>query len=764
MERLINKSALLLTLCIAFAFSAKAQDFDWVQTFSGPKLNQDEIHRPVSSVTDAEGNLYLLGHFTPGAHIGNTELLPITGANRMCVWIAKFTPSGELAWHKAIYSREYNSYAYDIRKTGDSAIMVMVWHTLPYYYSNVSQNPVYYLDTLLTTTGDLMNTDSIGGFSVTAFITLDYDGHVKERHFLQMAYVDSTGTTLRMGNTSGTPGDNRIYTSIEPFSSEMFNLDEEGNIYVCRRAADVYEYFTAEGEYSRLSVENGGIGALRILVDGERSLYYTPSYQSNWMNQQILKFSPHFDTLLDAFYVFDSLPTEQVFEACIEVTAFERDVQGNLYLVLGGNHYPDTMRLMRSDTLVCVSNDRMAFDACAIAYNAGLNPYQVFQLSCTPGISDFSRSLFLHHMDYDDESQSLYILGSVQKDTWAVEDPVCQITYREDTLDLDRNLFWLRVNPTRGNLLAYGKARTTGQTLLKLSGDSQCLQTNLVVKNNRVFSQVCYQGDITWRDNTIEGSLSDWGMGVMIWDTDGHEIDFIDYGANSVRNKPGRLHLIDSSLWLTGIVASGAEFGSHQVYPSGSDQVYIAHYTDTSFMTPYVYVDPRVAQTIEWNQELSFTLNNSPITLTATATSGLPVSYVCADTMVARVVGNTLYLLTEGTTSITACQNGSEYGYYPATPVTKSLVVSHVGVENGAWGKERGLFCYPNPTEGKLFIGGDWRIKGEESHVYVISVQGERREVKVEGNVISMEGYPAGVYYIQIVTEEKTHQHKIIKL
>ena len=702
MEHLFHKFALLLTLCVAFSFSTQAQNFDWVQTFSGPKLNQDEIHRPVSSVTDAEGNLYILGHFTPGARIGNTELLPITGANRMCVWIAKFTPSGELAWHKAIYSREYNSYAYDIRKSGDSAIMVMVWHTLPYYYSPVSQNPVYYLDTLLTTTGDLMNTDSIGGFSATAFITIDYNGHVRERHYLQMAYVDSTGATLRVCNTGGAPSDSSIVISVEGFSTEMFNLDEEGNIYVCRRAADEYSWFTSVTDYTTASVENGGISALRIIVDGERSLYYTPSYHSNWMNQQILKFSPHFDTLLDAFYVFDSLPDLEVTETNINVTAFERDVQGNLYLVLGGNNYPDTMRLMRSDTLMCVSNDRMAFDACAIAYNAGLEPYQVFQLSCTSGIAEPGRSIRFHHVTYDDASQSLYILGSVQKDSWMMEDPVCQITYRGDTLDIDRNLFWLRVDPVRGNLLAYGKARTTGMTMLKISGDSQCLQTNLEVKNNRVFSQVCYQGDISWRENTIGSSYSDWGMGVMIWDTDGHEIDFIDYGANSVRDKPGRLHITDSALWLTGIVAIGAEFDSHQVCPNGADQVYIAHYTDTAFMTPYVFIDPRIEQSIEWNQELSFALTGTPVNLTATATSGLPVTYTCADTTIARVSGNRLHLLTVGTTTVTAHQDGSLYGFYPASPVTKPLTVSSVRISTVD--AEPQIQVYPNPTTGKVSI------------------------------------------------------------
>ena len=707
MKDAFQKFVLLLTLCIAFSFSAQAQHFDWVKSYTGPKYQGSDYHMPMSSVIDAEGNLYVLGRFVSGARMDTTYLLPITGSIKVCTWIAKFTPSGELAWHKAIYAQQSHCVPHDIRCVGDSAIMVMASIFMPHYsiYGQMN-NPVYYLDTLYTTSEGLMATDSMRNMNITstAFITLDYDGNVEEQHFLQLGYVDSTGATLRACNTGGAPGDSSIVISPMGFSTEMFNLDDEGNIYVCRRAMDFHGWYTSDGEYRELSVENGGIGALRIMVDGVRSLYWPVSYRSDRMNQQILEFSPHFDTLLDGFYVFDSLDIPEDVDSYIDVTAFERDASGNLYLVLGGYDYPDSMRLSRSDTLLCLSSDRVAFDACVIAYNSELIPYQVFQITSTPNATD--QGYWIHNVTYDEETGSLFLLATVQKNFLGYEDTSRHVTYRGDTLELNNNLFWLRVDPVNGHLLSYGKARSTGRTsLVNSQGDGQCLQANLAVKNNRVFAQVSYQVDIFCRETRIPGPQIGFGMGVMCWDTEGHDIEFIDYGAEAdFGNRPGLLHITDSSLWLTGIVAIGADFGSHHVYPAGADQAYIAHYTDTAFMTPYLFVDPRIKQAIEWNQELSFALTGTPITLTATATSGLPVTYTCADTTIARVSGSQLHLLSVGTTTVTAHQDGTLYGFYPASPVTKTLIVSTAANIDDISIFNSQFSIYPNPTTGKVSI------------------------------------------------------------
>ncbi|MBY0436039.1 MAG: T9SS type A sorting domain-containing protein, partial [Cyclobacteriaceae bacterium] len=80
-------------------------------------------------------------------------------------------------------------------------------------------------------------------------------------------------------------------------------------------------------------------------------------------------------------------------------------------------------------------------------------------------------------------------------------------------------------------------------------------------------------------------------------------------------------------------------------------------------------------QTITFGPLASVPANNPPITLTATTTSGLPISYSSSNTSVATISGNLLTLAGAiGTTTITASQAGNA-NYNSATPVLQDLVV-----------------------------------------------------------------------------------------
>ena len=102
------KKYILLSILLVASLASHAQGFEWVKTYTGQSFHDDEYNRIISSVTDQNGNIYVLGHFTPNASINSTNLLPfvVTDENdvQIGVLVAKFTPSGDLAWHKAIYS------------------------------------------------------------------------------------------------------------------------------------------------------------------------------------------------------------------------------------------------------------------------------------------------------------------------------------------------------------------------------------------------------------------------------------------------------------------------------------------------------------------------------------------------------------------------------------------------------------------------------------------------------------------------------------
>lgn len=74
-------------------------------------------------------------------------------------------------------------------------------------------------------------------------------------------------------------------------------------------------------------------------------------------------------------------------------------------------------------------------------------------------------------------------------------------------------------------------------------------------------------------------------------------------------------------------------------------------------------------------------LGNAPFTLTATASSGLAVTFVSQTPVVCTVEGETVTLLAAGFCTIQATQAGND-AFNPATPVTRTFQVAPVGSDN----------------------------------------------------------------------------------
>ena len=83
-------------------------------------------------------------------------------------------------------------------------------------------------------------------------------------------------------------------------------------------------------------------------------------------------------------------------------------------------------------------------------------------------------------------------------------------------------------------------------------------------------------------------------------------------------------------------------------------------------------------QTITFNKPSNKALGDLPFALSASASSGLPVSFTANTPGVCTVSGNTVTLVALGTCSITATQDGNAL-INPATPVTQSFSVSTQG-------------------------------------------------------------------------------------
>ncbi|MCQ2295369.1 MAG: T9SS type A sorting domain-containing protein [Bacteroidales bacterium] len=212
---------------------------------------------------------------------------------------------------------------------------------------------------------------------------------------------------------------------------------------------------------------------------------------------------------------------------------------------------------------------------------------------------------------------------------------------------------------------------------------------------------------------------------------------------------------------------SSQDFGSIHLNLSTSwSRAVIALYHNDAFAVPY----HREEQSIIWEQDLNFSLADSPVTLTATSTSGLPVSYSSSDTSIARIDGSTLHLLAGGSCTILATCPDNDY-YQAAAPVSKTLTVGQSGITDH---EASPLLIYPNPSRGYMNLYGP---TDQISSITLYDMAG--REVYHHTRTIFLNATPAdqgpcyslnishlpqGSYIVKVSTTNGQAQHlKLIK-
>lgn len=746
MKKIILFAFLILNFQFLILNSLRAQGFEWVRTYTGPDISSGvPANNLVGSCVDSAGNLYILGEFSPQAQLCGVNLLPrevIVTPRQSAVVIAKLSPSGELLWHKAIYNGKVSCYAYALRMVGDSSIMAMVHFDNPYYWSVQENYDLYYLDTLLTGNSDyLMPRDSVNRRQ-NGFITFDFDGNVIEQHFVCVGYTDSIGNLLTARFIHGTNLDN-MATGL--LSGESFNIDIDGNIYVIRSVHTDY----VQGSYRCWRIDDGTIGAMRIAIDGTHFLKYEIPHPTALWNQQILKFSPHFDSLLDAVYMFDSTLNRQC--GSIKVNSFSIDAQSNLYLSMLGGQVPAHLSIANSNSLHL--GDSLLASTWVIKYNSNLYATDLIQLSHSRNNdSDNTSQIGVCACYVDDNTNSIFVSGYVR---WSASTGVTNIFFNDDTLDLpNKSGFWLRLDKDDFRLLSRGRVLPSG------NGEVNVFP-KLEMNNNRVFSEIGFRWSTIFGDSIIYANQpSDHDRAFAIWDYDGNEISIMKHGFSNLGNILHAPHVMDSIVYFTGSIWEGATFGDITSHNNGSSQVFIAKYVDPEFARPYVHPSDRQEQSIIWQQELSFNLADSPIALTATSTSGLPVTYTCSDSIVAYTDSNMLYLLRNGTATLTATQPG-DYYYFPAEPVTKTLRVSNTGIHDLQLSTLNSqISIYPNPAKDVVYLNPNGT---DITAVRLFFSHGRQEQATLSNNRIDISHLPAGVYYLTVVTATNSYQYKIVK-
>jgi hypothetical protein len=567
------KKTLLLLVAVLIATTINAQQFDWAKeiTTSDSKI--------IKTATDSQGNLYIFGTCSANAEYNNVRLLPsINGIGTTSnVIIAKINANGEMLWHKVIAqdNGQLNSANY-MQLVGDSSLVFMAEITLP-----TPEYKLYYLDTLIAPTSfnDLPTYPFVnrcgGSCSCTAVIRLDLDGNLKEQHSIQIKYIDSTNNEIISYDTFAVR--NPLFYGGE---TNPFYIDNNGNIYIYKIGGG-YDDVTAKG--------------MRIVIDTNEQ--YDVDYGFMYNNSRLLKFSPHFDSVLWCKPLIKDTVGNGANPITMQpyITGMTGDNEGNIYACGYIDHSLSIVDTNYYRTLILDSNNlnqtielkhlskKLSF---LIKYDSNGNVIYAKQLKSN---IDYSANYnvpimsVFNGLTLNENNTSIFVLGSAQKNYFNdTSSNHSQFVIDNNVLDLRNNVFFIRFNKDNGNYISYGKVNTPYTSSIRgiLSNH------DIVSHNNQLFTQFEYTGDLYLRDTVYHNTFGVFRLAMIRWDDEGHVIGGIDYNAVGNNNYSSSTTIDNNgNLYLTGTITSGASFGTNTL----TNGAYIAKYTDSTFNTPYIY-------------------------------------------------------------------------------------------------------------------------------------------------------------------------------
>lgn len=586
-------------------FFSCAQYFDWVQTYTGSEATgYSSTNNIKQSVVDSAGNVFFIGVCSVDAGFNGNRFLPFTAYgsywNTPSIVIGGITPNGDLKWSKVVNSNNgFKTVFGHIQSVGDSAVSCFV--NIVSLFANSINAYTFFLDTLFRlcyydSSGSLVygqnlvyNGDTLDyarSRVVSAYVSSDYDGNTKETHWLSVAPYDRNGELFEYG---GLYWNHSLYSDDSPFT-----LDNNGNIIIIRTMTEYVLMYDSIGERNvQYDISNHIIGGLRFYVDGKRHFdVQLPDVRPSTgkHNYQILKFSPHFDSLLASQFLFEPTPEHLDSLGVFRILDLETDPDNNIFIL--GTYGRD----------LSISNDSCSFQiggsedvrlhfsmydesrGFLLKYDSTLTPVYLKQIGRkdvdTPSENNRYYDGF-NVMQFDDNG-NIALLGAT-----AYNDTVNTRCWFDSTELKVKGFLILRVDPDDGRLVSCKNSEISSPAMGSSAGNSTCL----VAKNNRLVTQLFYRWYLNFADSLYEKPREyEWGMGFAVWDYDGNEICFVDYGTDGgSRHTTSSVCLVDSVLYLTGMLASGgAQFGDVTVPNSGSSQSFIARYVDTAFMHPYV--------------------------------------------------------------------------------------------------------------------------------------------------------------------------------
>jgi hypothetical protein len=153
----------------------------------------------------------------------------------------------------------------------------------------------------------------------------------------------------------------------------------------------------------------------------------------------------------------------------------------------------------------------------------------------------------------------------------------------------------------------------------------------------------------------------------------------------------------------------------------------------------------KFSQTIAFSELSDIELKKGSLELSAVASSGLPLDYSSSDKIIATIEGTTVTLLSEGSITITASQEGN-YMYNKAPDSKQTLTITNTADIAKILNKNFGV--YPNPASEYIVIRG--MANGQLSIVNLTGQLVKQVQVITDSQEIDIKDLEKGVYYILV--------------